>query len=43
MIKMYLDVSMVMIGTNFTGIPRVLTEIVKRLGTDEEFDLHFIE
>ena len=43
MIKVYLDVSMVMIGTNFTGIPRVLTEIVKRLGTDEEFDLRFIE
>ena len=43
MIKVYLDVSMVIIGTNFTGIPRVLTEIVKRLGTDEEFNLRFIE
>ena len=43
MIKVYLDVSMVMIGTSFTGIPRVLMEIVKRLGTDEEFNFHFIE
>ena len=43
MIKVYLDVSMVMIGTSFTGIPRVLMEIVKRLGTDGEFDLQFIE
>ena len=29
--KVYLDVSMVMIGTSFTGIPRTLMEIVKRL------------
>ncbi|MBP5493821.1 MAG: glycosyltransferase family 4 protein [Lachnospiraceae bacterium] len=43
MIKVYLDVSMVMIGTSFTGIPRVLMEIVKRLGTDDEFDLNFLE
>ena len=43
MIKVYLDVSMVMLGTNFTGIPRVLMEIVKRLGTDEEFEFVFIE
>ena len=43
MIKVYLDVSMVMIGTSFTGIPRVLMEIVKRLGTDEEFELVFLE
>ena len=43
MIKVYLDVSMVMIGTSFTGIPRVLMEIVKRLGEDDEFELQFIE
>lgn len=41
--KVYLDVSMVMIGTSFTGIPRVLMEIVKRLAADDEFELVFLE
>ena len=41
--KVYLDVSMVMIGTSFTGIPRTLMEIVKRLEQKGNLKLVFIE
>ena len=41
--KIYLDVSMVMIGTNFTGVPRVVMELAKRLHKSQKFDLNFIE
>ncbi len=43
MIKIYTDVSMIMIGTSFTGIPRVVMELVKRLDKRSELDLVFIE
>lgn len=41
--KIYLDVSMVMIGTSFTGIPRVVMELAKRLNEKNEFKLIFLE
>ena len=41
--KIYIDVSMVMIGTNFTGVPRVVMELAKRLHKSQKFDLNFIE
>ena len=41
--KIYLDVSMVMIGTNFTGVPRVVMELAKRLYNSKKFDINFVE
>lgn len=40
MTKVYIDISMVMIGTNYTGIPRVVMELAKRLAgkTDGKTD-----
>ena len=40
--KIYIDVSMIMIGTKFTGIPRVTMELAKRF-YERKFDLIFIE
>lgn len=39
--KVYVDVSMIMVGTRFTGIPRVVMELMKRI--DSDVDLQFIE
>lgn len=41
--KIYIDISMLMIGTNFTGIPRVVMELVKRLNKSSDFELIFLE
>lgn len=41
--KIYIDISMIMIGTKFTGIPRVVMEIVKRISQDEDLELVFLE
>ncbi|MCR4648764.1 MAG: glycosyltransferase family 4 protein [Lachnospiraceae bacterium] len=40
--KIYIDVSMIMIGTKFTGIPRVTMELAKRF-YERKFDLVLIE
>ena len=39
----YIDVSMLMIGTRFTGIPRVVMEVCARLYEKEDLDLVFLE
>lgn len=41
--KVYVDVSMVMIGTKYTGIPRVVMELVKRINEDKEIEFVLIE
>lgn len=41
--KVYVDISMIMIGTKFTGIPRVVMEIIKRINDDKELELVFLE
>lgn len=41
--KVYIDISMIMIGTKFTGIPRVVMEIVRRIAKDDDLDLVFLE
>lgn len=41
--KIYIDISMLMIGTNFTGIPRVVMELVKRLNRISDLELILLE
>lgn len=41
--KIYIDVSMVIVGTNFTGIPRVVMEVSRRLHQSKKLDLVFLE
>lgn len=41
--KIYIDISMVIVGTNFTGIPRVVMEITKKLYHDPKLELIFLE
>lgn len=41
--KVYIDISMVLVGTNFTGIPRVVMELTKQLYRDPELELIFLE
>lgn len=41
--KIYVDVSMIMVGTNFTGIPRVVMEVTKRLHHNPELEFIFLE
>lgn len=41
--KIYIDVSMVMVGTNYTGVPRVVMEVAKRLYKKNDIELVFLE
>lgn len=41
--KIYIDISMVIVGTNFTGIPRVVMEITKKLYHNPKLELIFLE
>ena len=41
--KIYIDISMVIVGTNFTGIPRVVMEIAERLYHHQKFEPVFLE
>lgn len=41
--KVYIDISMVIVGTNFTGIPRVVMELTKQLYHDPGLELIFLE
>ncbi len=41
--KVYIDISMVIVGTNFTGIPRVVMEITKKLYHAPKLALIFLE
>ena len=41
--KIYIDVSMIMIGTKFTGIPRVVMELVKRFSKEEKIEVVPVE
>ncbi len=41
--KVYIDISMVIVGTNFTGIPRVVMEITKKLYHNPKLELIFLE
>lgn len=41
--KVYIDISMVIVGTNFTGIPRVVMELTKQLYDNPELELIFLE
>ncbi len=41
--KVYIDISMVLIGTSFTGVPRVVMEVSRRLYEDKELELVFME
>lgn len=41
--KVYIDISMVIVGTNFTGIPRVVMELTKQLYHMPELELVFLE
>lgn len=41
--KVYIDISMIMIGTKFTGIPRVVMELVKRIAKADDLELVFVE
>lgn len=41
--KVYIDISMVLVGTNFTGIPRVVMELTKQLYHAPGLELIFLE
>lgn len=41
--KVYMDISMVLVGTNFTGIPRVVMELAKQLYRAPGLSLIFLE
>lgn len=41
--KIYIDISMVIVGTNFTGIPRVVMELTKKLYHNPGLELIFLE
>lgn len=41
--KVYVDISMLLIGTNFTGIPRVVMELAKRLNKTPDLEMIFLE
>lgn len=41
--KIYIDISMVLVGTNFTGIPRVVMELTKQLYHAPGLELIFLE
>lgn len=41
--KIYIDISMVIVGTNFTGIPRVVMETTKKLYHNPKLELIFLE
>lgn len=43
MTKLYVDVSMLMVGTSFTGIPRVVMEVSRRLYHNKNLELVFLE
>lgn len=41
--RVFMDVSMIMVGTRFTGIPRVVMEVSRRLYEKKELQLVFLE
>lgn len=41
--KVYADISMVLVGTSFTGIPRVVMELTKRLYEKPDLEMVFLE
>ena len=43
MIQLLIDISMIMTGTRFTGIPRVVMEISRQLSDKKDIELHFLE
>lgn len=43
MIQLLIDISMIMTGTRFTGIPRVVMEISRQLSGKKDIELHFLE
>ena len=43
MTKVIIDISMIMVGTRFTGIPRVVMEVSKRLSERAGLELIFVE
>ena len=41
--KVYVDISMLLVGTSFTGIPRVVMELTKRLYRKPDLQTIFLE
>lgn len=41
--QVLIDISMIMVGTRFTGIPRVVMEVSKQLSQKKEIELVFLE